>query len=153
MVQGWRLERRKMRAIKTQGNKNLELKHGRDDSPLFATAVNSWRLLWWRLEDGLKDGDVLLKYDGWDCEVSLQLVGAFTKVLRQASHVLPLLHLVEELYQAVSRDSDPTACVFKSSSTSYVKSYQAKYWIWKRQFYLSKRLKQLMITLFLMFRL
>lgn len=32
-------------AIKTQGNKNLELKHGRDDSPLFATAVNSRRLL------------------------------------------------------------------------------------------------------------
>lgn len=32
-------------AIKTQANKNLKLKQGRDDSPLFATAVNSRRLL------------------------------------------------------------------------------------------------------------
>lgn len=31
-------------AIKTQGNKKLKPKQGRDDSPLFATAVNSRRL-------------------------------------------------------------------------------------------------------------
>lgn len=51
-------------AITTQGNKSLKRKHGRGGSPLFAAAVNSRRLLRWRLEDGFEDGDVLLEDDG-----------------------------------------------------------------------------------------
>lgn len=110
MVQGWRLERRKTETW-TQEIQNLKLEHVQDDSPLFTTAVNSRRLLWRRLEDGLEDGDVLLEDDSWNCEVSLQLVGAFTKVLGQVGHVLPLLHLVEELYQAVSRHKDTATLI------------------------------------------
>lgn len=72
-------------------------------SPLLAAAMNPRRLLGRRLEDGFEDGDVLLEDDRRDGEVSLQLVGALTELLRQVGHVLPLLDLVEELYQAAGR--------------------------------------------------
>lgn len=92
---------------------------GREVSPLFATAVNSGGLLRWRLEDGLEDGDVLLEDDGRNREVPLQLVGALAKFLREAGHVLPLLHLVKELYEAGSRDQQPDSHVHQHVNTSH----------------------------------
>lgn len=68
--------------------------------PLFAAAVDAWRLLRRGLEDGPEDGDVLPEDDGRHGEISLQLVGTLTEVLPQVGHVLPLLQLVEELDQA-----------------------------------------------------
>lgn len=65
--------------------------------------MNTRRLLRRRLEDGFEDGDVLLEDDRRNGEVSLQLVGALTELLRQVGHVLPLFDLVEELYQAAGR--------------------------------------------------
>lgn len=76
-----------------------------DVSPLFAAAVNPRRLLWRGLEDGSEDGNILLEDDRRHGEVSLQLVGALTEVLRQVGHVLPLLHLIKELYEAAEDDS------------------------------------------------
>lgn len=70
--------------------------------------MNPLRLLRWRLEDGSKDGDVLFEDDGRNREVSLQLVCALTEVLRQVGHVLPLLHLIKELYQAAGRTETMT---------------------------------------------
>lgn len=78
---------------------------GRDVSPLFAAAVNPRRLLWRGLEDGSEDGNILLEDDRRHGEVSLQLVGALTEVLRQVGHVLPLLHLIKELYEAAEDNS------------------------------------------------
>lgn len=68
--------------------------------PLFAASVNSERLLGWSFEDGFEDGDVLLEDDGRHGEVSLQLLCALSEIVRQVGHVLPLLHLTEELNQA-----------------------------------------------------
>lgn len=73
---------------------------GHNVSPLFAAAVNSRRLVWGGLEDGSEDGNILLEDDRRHSEVSLQLLGALTEVLRQVGHVLPLLHLIKELYEA-----------------------------------------------------
>lgn len=75
-------------------------------SPLLAAAVDPRRLLGWRPEDRLEDGNILFEEDGRDGEVPLQLVGAPAEVLRQAGHVLPLLDLVEELNEAAGQERE-----------------------------------------------
>jgi len=68
--------------------------------PLLAAAVDSGRLLGRGLEHGPEDGNVLLENDRRHSEIALQLLRALAEVLGHVGHVLPLLHLTEELHQA-----------------------------------------------------
>lgn len=92
--------------------------------PLFAAAVDSWRLLQRRLEDGLEDGDVLLEDDRGHGEVPLQFVGALAEICRQLGHVLPLVDLVEKLDEAAetcgASSLQQTQIIIINSSVSFI---------------------------------